>query len=131
MIFSACMMSLIICIADMLKPNENYDKQLKILFSLMFILSILIPISKADFNFDFKEVNSTDIQYNENLLESEIEVNIERNLSTKLKEQGLTVENLDITMNISDSGSISISKVDFSTSDDKTAENIIKANLEY
>ncbi|GHU51920.1 hypothetical protein FACS1894132_00420 [Clostridia bacterium] len=129
MILSACMMSIIICIADMVKPNDKYDKQLKILFSLMFILSILITVSKSDFSFHIEPIKPTSIDYSNNLFESEIANNIKKELIIKLREHGITVESLNLSVNISDDGKITVNDVQFSTSDDNSAEKIISANI--
>jgi hypothetical protein len=122
-------MSIIICVADMIKPNEKYDKQLKILFSLMFVLSILIPLAKSDFNLEIEPIENVSVDYSDDMLENEIKNNIEKALRIKLNEQNITVEKLDVITHIEDNGSISISKVDFKTSNDTIAKTIINANL--
>ena len=52
-ILSACFLSIVITIADSIKPGDKFSRQLKMLFSLVFITGIVSAALRCDFSFDF------------------------------------------------------------------------------
>ena len=42
-ILSACFLSVVISLADSIKPGDRFSRQLKLIFSLIFISGIILP----------------------------------------------------------------------------------------
>ena len=67
MIGTACFIGIAISIADMIKPSEKFNKQIRMIFSLAFVLSILTPIVSSGFNFSISQdtMSTNGSQYSE------------------------------------------------------------------
>lgn len=126
----ACFISLAISFIDMICPEKKFDKQLKVIFSLVFVIAVMNPFIKGDINFDFPEFDmvSADISFKEETYTDEvikqIEKNIEEGLKTELMEKEIDTEKILVTVNISDNNSISITKVIFYTETSEKEEEI-------
>jgi len=126
----ACFISLAISFIDMICPEKKFEKQLKVIFSLIFIISVITPFLKGDIIFDLPEIDivSADIsveneRYNDEIIK-EIERNVEKGLCNELLAKNLYTEEISVSVNISDNNSISISKVIFYTENSETEEEI-------
>ena len=71
----ACFISLAISFIDMICPEKKFEKQLKVIFSLIFIISVITPFLKGDIIFDLPEIDivSADIsveneRYNDEII---------------------------------------------------------------
>lgn len=126
----ACFVSLAISFIDMICPEKKFDKQLKVIFSLIFVIAVINPFIKGEIDFDFPEFDmvSSDISFEKERYSDEvikqIEKNIENGLKNDLAEKELYPEEIFVSVNISDNNSISISKVVFYTENSETEEKI-------
>ncbi len=116
---TACFLGIITAIFGSMYPSEKFAKQMKIIFSLVFILSVAKPVISGRISFpDIEEtVSAGSDQYssiNDRTYEyfiSSLEKNISLSLEAKLNEIDIYPAEIETSINISDSGSISISEV--------------------
>jgi hypothetical protein len=123
----ACFVSVGIAIADMIKPSDKFDKQLKTVFAIILALAVVIPFTKAEFSFGFSADTTIKPQsdiYSTRILQAQTEQNIERELKIMLSANEIDVKNIFVSTNIGDNLSISIIKVEIYTSSN---ENTTKA----
>lgn len=137
MIKAACFISVAIMIADMIKPSEKFDKQLKMIFSLVLIIGMLTPILSGKFDLSFADdigVN-TDVDYEDeedtlnSSLKKSVESNIEHSLKVSLAQNGILCEKISISVNISEDSSISINEVRIACNNIARARTIISEQL--
>ncbi|MBP0960435.1 MAG: stage III sporulation protein AF [Oscillospiraceae bacterium] len=125
-----CFVSLAISFVDMICPEKKFEKQLKVIFSLIFVISVAMPFLKGNIILDFPEIDivSADVSlenqhYNDEIIK-QIEKNVEEGLQNELLVKNLHTEEISVNVNISDNNSISISKVIFYTKNSETEEEI-------
>ena len=126
----ACFVSLAISLVDMICPEKKFEKQLKVIFSLLFVISVATPFLKGDIILDFPEIDivSADIsveskRYDDTIIK-EIEQNVEKGLRDELISKNLYTKEISVNVNISDNNSISISKVIFYIENSEMEEEI-------
>lgn len=123
--FAACFLGIVITIFNSLYPSEKFSKQLKTIFSLIFILSIIKPITAGKITFpEIGDTVSASADHyaslNENTYKyfiSSVERNISSTLSGKLREKNIYPEEIETSINISENGSISINEVKITLKD--------------
>ena len=136
-ILSACFLSVIITIADSIKPGEKFTQQLKMIFSLVFITGILSAALKGDFAFDIPAF--ADLEYSEdynnvenaadNILKEETESKIDAYIEDILLENEVTFDKISSDVNIDENNSININRIDYKGTELKQARNIIIENF--
>ena len=126
----ACFVSVAVSVADMICPEKKFDKQLKVIFSLLFVIASVSPFIKGTATFEFPDISDISVnksidymEYTDELIK-EIENNVARGLKDELSEKNLYIKEIYATINISDNNSISISKVVFSPKNDDDGEKI-------
>jgi hypothetical protein len=126
----ACFVSLAISFIDMICPEKKFEKQLRVIFSLVFVISVATPVIKGDIILDFPEIDmvSADIsiekeRYDDEIIK-QIEENVEKGLQNELLNKNLYTEEISVSINISDNNSISISKVIFYTENSEMDKEI-------
>lgn len=136
-ILSACFLSVIITIADSIKPGEKFTQQLKMIFSLVFITGILSAALKGDFAFDIPAF--ADLEYSEdynnvenaadNILKEETESKIDAYIEDILLENEVTFDKISSDVNIDENNSINIKRIDYKGTEFEQARNIIIENF--
>ena len=136
-ILSACFLSVIITIADSIKPGEKFTQQLKMIFSLVFITGILSAALKGDFAFDIPAF--ADLEYSEdynnvenaadNILKEETESKIDAYIEDILLENEVTFDKISSDVNIVENNSININRIDYKGTECEQARNIIIENF--
>ncbi|MGN1305162.1 MAG: hypothetical protein ACI4YB_09030 [Oscillospiraceae bacterium] len=118
-IISAGMLAVVMNIFESVYPSEKYSKQMRMIFALIFVLTLSKPlISSIEKISDTTE--SVDV-INENITISPDKTldyfkgSVERNISSRLydilAENNIEVKEIKTSINISESGSISINEV--------------------
>lgn len=123
--FAACFLGIVITIFNSLYPSEKFTKQVKTIFSLIFILSAAKPIAAGKISFPEigETVSASSDRYtalNDNTYQyfiSSVENNISESLAGKLREKNIYPEEIETSINISDNGSISINEVKITLKD--------------
>ena len=136
-ILYACFLSVIITIADSIKPGEKFTQQLKMIFSLVFITGILSAALKGDFAFDIPAF--ADLEYSEdynnvenaadNILKEETESKIDAYIEDILLENEVTFDKISSDVNIDENNSININRIDYKGTEFEQARNIIIENF--
>lgn len=136
-ILSACFLSVIITIADSIKPGEKFTQQLKMIFSPVFITGILSAALKGDFAFDIPAF--ADLEYSEdynnvenaadNILKEETESKIDAYIEDILLENEVTFDKISSDVNIDENNSININRIDYKGTEFEQARNIIIENF--
>lgn len=132
-----CILTVSICMTEYLTSWTRLKNQMKYILNGIFILVLIVLIinvvSSAELPSlgDYTEINST---YDSNeLYISEMKAQTEANITLVLQQQldafGIKYEKIETTVNISETNSISISKVTVTAEDFKSAERIIKNSL--
>lgn len=136
--FTACFLGIVITIFDVLYPSDKYKKQIKMIFSLIFVLTLAKPISLLEFNLPmieetvtvntqhFSELSSNTDAY---FIQS-IENNISNVLKTKLNEIEVSTQQIETSINILENNSICITEVKITLDDIQYAERVRKCIIE-
>lgn len=115
----ACYIGIAISILDFLTPSEKLRKQIKLIFSLVFLIAIASPILKGNISLElpaiqpvhesdeYMEVENT---FNESL-EFYFKKNIKQALTQKLEVNGLSPKEISVIVNKDENNCISISEV--------------------
>ena len=125
--------SVLLAIFDSVFPSEKYNKQLRLIFSMVFILSIVTPIKSSIGELtafsDYIEVASDNLEVKSDITEDyfvkSVENNINRNIEAGLNEKDIYPYEIKTSINISQSGSISINEIEIAVSDTAQEGEII------
>jgi hypothetical protein len=52
---TACFIGIATSMADMIKPSEEFNRQIRLIFSLLFILGVLTQLINGKFDFSFSK----------------------------------------------------------------------------
>ena len=139
---TACYLAVASAILDSLYPNERFGKQMKLLFSLVFMIIVATPFAKGQIEFDIAlpsssqafETYSQSADDVEALILKTAENNINEHLTELLNQNEIYNVKIQTSINISDNNSISINKVTLSFDEQpdpnlNKAEAIIKQEL--
>lgn len=132
--YIACLIAIIIAVIDSLYPSEKYAKQMKMIFSLVFLSCITAPIVNKEVSLDDISVS---VEADSNLLDERAEEtydyfikSIENNLNMELKstltQNQINVQEILTSINISDDNSICIREVQIIMSDKDKYDKAVK-----
>jgi hypothetical protein len=129
----ACFIGIVIAIVDALIPSEKFNKQLKIMFAVVFCLCVITPIANGTIEFDSDSVAayaSADSMSEskiagEEVLARAIGRNISRSLEEELRAQKITPQEIATTVNISENGSIDITVIDLQINPQDAARAVV------
>ena len=116
---SAGILAVVMNIFESVYPAEKYAKQMRIIFSLIFILCLVKPLAGCIESFS-DTVESIDVIKDDISVSSEntldyFKGSVERNISNQmmdiLTDNGIAVKEIKTSINISESGSISINEI--------------------
>ncbi len=136
-ILSACFLSIVISLADSIKPGELFTRQLKLIFSLIFITGIVISAVNADFELEIPvAADITELEGYENLsgaaeqaILNSAETSVIDSVSRILTSQGISYEKIIADINIIEDGSININEIGYCGGEYDRASAAIKNNL--
>ena len=131
---TSCFLGIVITIFNKMYPSEKFEKQMKTIFSLVFLISILTPILNGSFNLpDITEtVEASNAYFQEISINADeyfirsIEKNISIRLEAELNSKNIFPVEVQTSVNISDNNSISINEVNVTVTDIELAEEIKK-----
>ncbi len=129
---SACFLGIVITMFDSLCPSDKSEKQLKVIFSLIFLLSILTPVLNGRIELpDINETITANSDYYDSVRENadvyfieSVERNISAVLETELHKSNIFPEEIQTSVNISENSSISISEVRVTVADPGCADAV-------
>lgn len=136
----ACLLAIAIAIVDMLYPSKKFDKQVHLIFSLIFLIGIITPFLSGSVNFNLSDIST--VEQSQNYVEiqdnvnkqyvSTIESNISCSLSTLLNQNQINIKEISTKVNIAEDNSISISKVNIACNninDNQKILNLIQSEV--
>lgn len=118
-IISAGMLAVVMNIFESVYPSEKYAKQMRMIFALIFVLTLSKPlissIEKISETTERVDVINENITISPNKTLDYFKCSVERNISVRLydilAENNIEVKEIKTSINISESGSISINEV--------------------
>ncbi len=131
----SCFLAVGISMLDMLCPEKKFEKQIRLIFSLFFLIGLAAPfLSGGNFSFEgFDLPKEGDFSSVQDSLKEDYKSAIEKNISSalleKLKASGVNADKISTKVNISDDNSISISEIEVElsqNSDKQKAFDVIK-----
>ena len=136
-ILTACVLSVIISIADTLKPGEKFVAQLKPIFSLIFIGGILAAVSKTAFDIELPEIGDSSYSMEYSRINEQVNETLEKQISERindstaelLKEGGISCEEIRSEINIKESGGIDIKRIGYRGKSFTKAKTLIENNF--
>lgn len=136
-ITTACMLSLAVGLCNILKPSKIFERQVRFLTSMLFVIGISTSFLKIDWDLTpMKPVESTENVQTANLtleaqslILTETENQAERALHDLLKENNITCSDLQVSVHIVEGQRIYISEVSAVCNDTQHACEILRENL--
>ena len=123
---AACVLGVIFSIISSLVPAEKFVPQIRMIFALILVLTIVPRIAGADISFDLPEYYGTAPQDSrakvDRLLEEAIPQNICDNLEEIFKENGIYPREISVNINNSADGSIFITSAEIILPAEEDAE---------
>lgn len=135
----ACFLGIAISMLDIITPSEKLKKQIRFIFSLVFIIAITSSILNSEI--DFEIPSSKDIEqseqyqavmktYTQNLADN-FKTNIEKNLEEKLKINNIGAKKVSLNVDIDENECISIKGADVVlTKTDKNVSSKVKTVIQ-
>ncbi len=129
---TACFLGIVITVFSRLYPSEKFEKQMKTIFSLIFLVSVSAPVLNGDLqlpdisetvaasNSYYQEISSNADEYFINSIENNISIRLE----SVLNSQNIFPLEIQTSVNISEDNSISINEVNVLMSSDEYEKEI-------
>lgn len=136
-IITSCILSVVITIADCVKPGEKFSRQLKTIFSLIFIIGIVTVGIKTGIDFELPDYEKNeyvekyiDVEKTaDEALKNETEARINNIIENLLSEKNISYEKIYANININEEGSIDINRIDYRGKDFEQARKEINKNF--
>ncbi len=115
----ACFVGIAISMLDIMNYSQKLKKQITLVFSMVFLISILSPIVKGDVSFEIPTIEDIENSeeylsvmetYNKNLAET-FKAGIESNLKEKLAVNNIEVKEVSLDIEVDKENVISIANV--------------------
>ena len=134
MVFSACLVSCAVAVADALKPSDKFNRQLKMIFSALFLCGLLAPAVSGSFSLDLPVNGSADSGiYNKIDTDSELKKAIEDNIAKTaeeiLRQDEISFKKVSVSVNINEDNSIDINEICICSSEFEKAAESLKSQL--
>ena len=137
MIISACVLSIIISLADSLRLGNGMSRQLKLIFSFVFISGIIASVSGCEFEFELPALADVcELEGYENISDAadravldSAEQSVINMTERILISQGISYEKITADININDDGSININEIGYCGNDFDRAVSAIKSGI--
>ena len=122
---TACFLGIVITFFSKMYPSEKFEKQMKTIFSLIFLISVLTPVLNGNLQFpDISEtVSASSAYYQEISVNADeffirsVENNISIRLESELNSKNIFPIEIQTSVNISENNSISINEVNVLVTD--------------
>ncbi len=116
---TACFLGIVITAFSRLYPSEKFEKQMKTIFSLVFLISIAAPLLQGKIQLpDISETITASTEYYQSISDNAdeyfvraVESNISTRLESELNLQNIFPLEIQTSVNISENNSISINEV--------------------
>lgn len=138
-ILTAGFISVVMSMFEAVYPSEKHSNQIKLIFSLIFILCAISPIVKGDADLseiaDVMQDTSQSLELSDEKTMECFKNSVERNISSRIKqylcENEIVCSEIKTSINISGSGSISINEIEIAADNTAQEGEIIALVKEY
>lgn len=137
-VLAACAISMLTGILQLLRPNEKFDRQLRLFTAGLMLISILMPLLQGiqTLTPDWSLLESPPSYESSDFAEqvrqqtaSQVESNLEQTLQAELQIHGINVKSLSVTVHISEEDRIDISSVTVISDTPAAAKHVLQAYL--
>lgn len=136
-ITTACLLSIAVGLCSLLRPARQFDKQLRFLISLLFVIGIAAPFLRIDWRMPpsaFAQVQQSEqtqtlSEETEQLILTQTEQKTESTLQAFLTENGIVCSDLHVAVHIDETKRIYISEVSTECSDRQRACELLRTQL--
>ncbi|MDE6729509.1 MAG: hypothetical protein K2J71_01875 [Oscillospiraceae bacterium] len=108
-VISVCMLSIAVAICTLILPDTTLTKQVRFLISLLFIISLAVPLADLEFPVSMQEIQQ---EQSQETAQAVTELYLKNALLALLEQEQIVCEELEVTVHIDESGSISIREVE-------------------
>lgn len=126
-VLSVCMLSTAVAICMLICPDTALEKQVKFLISLLFMISLAVPLMQLEFPESLEEMQQTQAETSALSLTQSC---AEEALQLLLAQEGITCTELHVSVHIADDQSISITEVSAVCDDYQNACRVLENALE-
>ncbi len=136
-VIGACMLSLAVGLCHMIKPSRTFEKQVRFLVSMLFVICMVSPFLHLEFS-DIPELlaeaeETEQSQALEEELQSQVlastRTQTEAAIAQLLTAQGIACSEIAVTVHIDETGCISISEVSVTCDDEQKASESLRSAL--
>lgn len=136
-IFVSCLLSIVLSIADMIKPDEKFTHQLKFIFSLIFLTGLISTVAGSDFDFELPVSAGAETLEGYEKIEEAADKAVLESAKMSLTDmivrilttQGISYEKITADINMTEEGSININWIGYCGSDFENAQKAVKNNI--
>lgn len=137
-VLAACAVSMLTGMLQLLRPNEKFDRQLRLFTAGLMLLSILTPLLQGiqSMTPDWTILESAPSYEGSDFAEqvrqqtaSQVQNNLEQTLQAELRAHGIQIESLSVTVHISEEDRIDISSVTGESDTPAAAKQVLQAYL--
>lgn len=137
-VLAACAISMLTGMLQLLRPNEKFDRQLRLFTAGLMLLSILTPLLQGiqTLTPDWTILESPPSYEGSDFAEQirqqtalQMQSNLEQTLQAELQVHSINVESLSVTVHISEEDRINISSVTIISDTPAAAKQVLQAYL--
>lgn len=137
-VIAACAVSMLTGMLQLLRPNEKFDRQLRLLTASMMLMSILIPLMQGVWNLspDWSLLTEPPAYSESDLAEQvrqqtalQVQKNLEQALQTELQAHGVHAAQLSVEVHISEEERIDMINVTVQSDTPAAAKQVLQAYL--
>ncbi len=133
----ACMLSLAVALMYMIKPSKNFQNQIRFLVAALFVLTMIAPFQEVDLSEFSVMCSSTEVSAQAAAMDDTLEAELlsmtteqtEAALLQSMTAQGIVCSEMEVSVHIAESGSISISEISVICSDTEAAYELLRMLL--
>lgn len=136
-ILTACFLSTAITIADSVKPGEKFSRQLRLIFSMIFITGTAAAALNCDISPELPALAADPEPGNyksvEEAADKAVSAAAERSVTDMicriLTGRGISFEKINVVINMNDDGSIDINEIGYCGSEYEKAAEAVKSGV--
>lgn len=136
-ILTACFLSTAITIADSVKPGEKFSRQLRLIFSMIFITGTAAAVLSSDISpelpalaLDPEPGNYKSVEEAaDKAVSSAAEKSVNDMICRILTAKGISFEKIDVVINMNEDGSIDINEIGYCGSEYEKAAEAVKSGV--
>lgn len=125
-VLAVCMLSIAVAVCMLICPNTVLQKQIRFLISLLFVISLALPLKQIEFPDSLEQMQR---ERSQQTVQEVTEHSVEDTLNTLLAQNAVLCQELNVTVHIDENYCISITDVSVICDDVQHAVEIMKEVL--